>query len=98
MGNAVVVDSMIQDGLWDAFYDYHMGNAAETVADIYKVTRDAQDAYAARSHQRAAAATDAGYFQMKFYRSRSRRGRALRSSSIGTRPFDRKRRSRRSPN
>lgn len=63
MGNGQLVDSMIHDGLWCAFEHCHMGNAAETVADIYKVTRDAQDAYAARSHQRAAAATDAGYFR-----------------------------------
>jgi acetyl-CoA C-acetyltransferase len=63
MGNGQLVDSMIHDGLWCAFEHGHMGNAAETVADIYKVTRDAQDAYAARSHQRAAAATDAGYFR-----------------------------------
>ena len=60
MGNGQLVDSMIHDGLWCAFEHCHMGNAAETVSDIYKVTRDAQDAYAARSHQRAAAATDAG--------------------------------------
>jgi acetyl-CoA C-acetyltransferase len=63
MGNGELVDSMIQDGLWCAFEHSHMGNAAETVADIYKVTRDAQDVYAARSHQRAAAATDGGYFR-----------------------------------
>jgi acetyl-CoA C-acetyltransferase len=63
MGNGQLVDSMIHDGLWCAFEHSHMGNAAETVSDIYKVTRDAQDAYAARSHQRAAAATEAGYFR-----------------------------------
>ena len=63
MGNGQLVDSMIHDGLWCAFEHCHMGNAAETVSDIYKVTRDAQDAYAARSHQRAAAATEAGYFR-----------------------------------
>jgi acetyl-CoA C-acetyltransferase len=63
MGNGQLVDSMINDGLWCAFENCHMGNAAETVADLYKVTRDAQDGYAARSHQRAAAATDAGYFR-----------------------------------
>jgi acetyl-CoA C-acetyltransferase len=63
MGNGQLVDSMINDGLWCAFENCHMGNAAETVADIYKVSRDAQDRYAARSHQRAATATDAGYFR-----------------------------------
>jgi acetyl-CoA C-acetyltransferase len=63
MGNGQLVDSMINDGLWCAFENCHMGNAAETVADIYKVTRDVQDRYAARSHQRAATATDGGYFR-----------------------------------
>ncbi len=38
MGNATVVDSMIQDGLWDAFYDYHMGMTGENVAEKYNIT------------------------------------------------------------
>jgi acetyl-CoA C-acetyltransferase len=63
MGNGQLVDSMIQDGLWCAFEECHMGNAAETVADIYKVTRDAQDQYAVQSHKKAAAATAAGRFK-----------------------------------
>jgi acetyl-CoA C-acetyltransferase len=63
MGNGQLVDSMIQDGLWCAFDECHMGNAAETVADIYKVTRDAQDQYAVQSHKKAAAATAAGRFK-----------------------------------
>src|ERR1700687_5277425 len=50
MGNAEVVDSMIHDGLWCAFEQCHMGNAGETVADAYKVSREAQDTYAANSH------------------------------------------------
>jgi acetyl-CoA C-acetyltransferase len=62
MGNGEVVDSMIHDGLWCAFEQCHMGNAGETVAGIYKVSRQAQDAYAADSHRKAAAATEAGYF------------------------------------
>jgi acetyl-CoA C-acetyltransferase len=62
MGNGEVVDSMIHDGLWCAFEQCHMGNAGETVAEIYKVSREAQDAYAANSHRKAAAATEAGYF------------------------------------
>ena len=62
MGNGEIVDSMINDGLWCAFEQRHMGNAAETVAEIYKVTRGAQDEYAARSHRRASAATEAGDF------------------------------------
>jgi len=63
MGNGDVVDSMINDGLWCAFEQCHMGNAGEVVADQYHVDRTAQDDYAARSHQRAARATDAGEFK-----------------------------------
>jgi acetyl-CoA C-acetyltransferase len=62
LGNGEVVDSMINDGLWCAFENVHMGNAGETVAAMYRVTREAQDAYAARSHQKAAAATGGGDF------------------------------------
>ena len=60
MGNGEVVDSMINDGLWCAFEQCHMGNAGEVVAEHYHVGRAAQDEYAARSHQKAARATDAG--------------------------------------
>jgi acetyl-CoA C-acetyltransferase len=63
MGHGQVLDSMIHDGLWCAFEQCHMGNAAETVADSYRVSRAAQDEYAATSHRRAAAAADAGFFQ-----------------------------------
>jgi acetyl-CoA C-acetyltransferase len=62
MGNGEVVDSMIHDGLWCAFERCHMGHAGETVAEVYHVSREAQDAYAANSHRKAAAATEAGYF------------------------------------
>src|SRR5918999_1845902 len=63
MGNGTVVDSMIQDGLWCPFETWHMGNAGECVADTYKVTREQQDAFAAESHQKAAAAHAAGKFK-----------------------------------
>ncbi|HMD33803.1 MAG TPA: acetyl-CoA C-acetyltransferase [Vicinamibacterales bacterium] len=63
MGNGEVVDSMINDGLWCAFEQCHMGNAGEIVAEHYKVGREAQDDYAAKSHQKAARATDSGAFQ-----------------------------------
>ena len=56
MGNATVVDSMIQDGLWDAYYDYHMGLTGENVAEKYNITREEQDCYALNSHLKAAAA------------------------------------------
>src|SRR5579862_8381656 len=63
LGNSEVVDSMIQDGLWCAFEQCHMGNAGEVVAEHYHVGREPQDAFAAQSHQRAAAATEAGRFK-----------------------------------
>jgi len=62
MGNGEIVDSMINDGLWCSFEDWHMGNAGEVVAEQYCVPRAAQDAYAAESHQRAARATAEGAF------------------------------------
>jgi len=63
MGNAEIVDSMINDGLWCAFEQCHMGNSGEVVAEAYKVGRAAQDDYAARSHQKAARATAEGAFK-----------------------------------
>src|SRR5256885_773568 len=63
MGNAEVVDSMINDGLWCAFEQCHMGNAGEVVAEHYKIGRAAQDDYAAKSHHKAARATDSGAFR-----------------------------------
>jgi len=62
MGNAELVDSMINDGLWCSFEQCHMGNAGEVVASHYHVGRAAQDDYAARSHQKAARAADEGAF------------------------------------
>jgi len=62
MGDAKLVDSMIVDGLWDVYNQYHMGITAENVAKEYGITRDAQDALALASQQKAAAAQDAGRF------------------------------------
>jgi len=62
-GNSEVLDSMIADGLWCAFEQCHMGNAGEVVAEHYHVGRVAQDEFAARSHQKAARATDDGLFK-----------------------------------
>lgn len=62
MGHGSVIDLMIHDGLWCPFENWHMGNAGETVADIYRVTRDQQDEYSAGSHKKAAAAQAAGKF------------------------------------
>lgn len=63
MGDGKIIDSMIHDGLWDAFDNVHMGMTGEHVADVYKVTREEQDAYAVDSHRKAAAATKAGWFK-----------------------------------
>ena len=62
MGDGTLVDSMVHDGLTDAFEDIHMGETAERVADRYGVTREAMDAYAAESQRRAHTATEAGRF------------------------------------
>ncbi|MDO2448551.1 MULTISPECIES: acetyl-CoA C-acetyltransferase [Enterobacter] len=61
-GHAGLQDSMITDGLWDAFNDYHMGITAENVARQFGVSREEQDAFAARSQQKAASAAEAGRF------------------------------------
>tara|TARA_A100001391_G_scaffold145209_2_gene102804 strand:- start:6540 stop:7718 length:1179 start_codon:yes stop_codon:yes gene_type:complete len=63
MGHASLVDSMIQDGLWDAFNDYHMGITAENLAEKYGLTRDQQDEFAAASHRKAADAIESGRFK-----------------------------------
>jgi len=63
LGNGTLVDSVIHDGLWCAFEDYHMGCTGEVVADRYRVSRHEQDEYALRSHQKAAAAIKSGRFK-----------------------------------
>jgi acetyl-CoA C-acetyltransferase len=63
MGNGALVDSMIYDGLWEVYRGFHMGVAAEMIAAKYAISREEQDAFAAESHRRAAAATAAGFFR-----------------------------------
>ena len=63
MGNYSMVDAMVNDGLWDAFNNYHMGTTAENVAEQYGVTREMQDELALRSQTRAAEAVAAGKFK-----------------------------------
>jgi acetyl-CoA C-acetyltransferase len=63
MGDWKMVDSMIVDGLWDVYNQYHMGITAENVAKKYGISRDMQDAFALASQQKAAAAQDAGKFK-----------------------------------
>ncbi len=63
LGNGTLVDSMIHDGLWDAYENFHMGNTGEVVADKYRVPRERQDDFALNSHRKAAAAQRAGKFR-----------------------------------
>jgi acetyl-CoA C-acetyltransferase len=63
MGNGELIDSMIYDGLWCAFHDFHMGMTGEIVAEKCNITREMQDEYAFKSHQKAIAAIDAGRFK-----------------------------------
>ncbi|MDN3517095.1 acetyl-CoA C-acetyltransferase [Aquisalimonas lutea] len=63
MGDWKLDDTMIRDGLWDAFNQYHMGTTAENLADKYGISREEQDAFAAQSQQRAVAAMEAGRFR-----------------------------------
>jgi acetyl-CoA C-acetyltransferase len=63
MGDYKMIDSMIKDGLMDAFYGYHMGNTAENVARQWQITREAQDAFAVASQNKAEAAQKAGKFK-----------------------------------
>jgi len=62
LGDQKLVDSMVHDGLWDVYNDYHMGMTAENVAEKHGITREQQDEYALGSHRKAAAAWKAGYF------------------------------------
>jgi acetyl-CoA C-acetyltransferase len=63
LGNNTVVDSMVHDGLWDKYNDYHMGITGENVAEKFGITREEQDAYAVNSHKKAVAAIKAGRFK-----------------------------------
>ncbi len=63
MGSAEMLDSMLRDGLWDAFHGYHMGNTAENIAQRWQITRDEQDTFALASQQKAGAAQAAGKFK-----------------------------------
>ncbi|QXH52345.1 acetyl-CoA C-acetyltransferase [Pseudomonas fakonensis] len=63
MGHGQMLDSMITDGLWDAFNDYHMGITAENLVAKYQLTREQQDAFAAASQQKAVTAIEAGRFK-----------------------------------
>jgi len=63
LGNGQIIDSMINDGLWDKYNDFHMGLTAELVAEKYKISRQEQDAFALASHQKAVRATKSCFFE-----------------------------------
>ncbi|HEX5327759.1 MAG TPA: acetyl-CoA C-acetyltransferase [Acetobacteraceae bacterium] len=63
MGGVEFIDTMLKDGLWDAFHGYHMGDTAENVARAYQITREEQDAFALGSQQKASAAQKSGRFK-----------------------------------
>src|SRR5579871_2049164 len=63
LGNAQIVDSMVNDGLWDIYNNYHMGNTGENVAEKYKITREEQDEFAMNSHRKAVSAIKECRFQ-----------------------------------
>lgn len=63
MGHETIIDSMLQDGLWDVFNDYHMGITAENLAEKFNITREMQDTFAAKSQQKAEAAINEGKFK-----------------------------------
>lgn len=63
LGNGVLVDSMVNDGLWDKYNDYHMGVTGENVSEKYKISRDEQDEFAVNSHRKAIAAIKSGRFK-----------------------------------
>lgn len=63
MGNGELIDTMIKDGLWDAFNGYHMGTTAENVAEKFQLTREMQDEFAASSQNKAEAAMSEGRFK-----------------------------------
>ena len=63
MGNTKMVDTMVNDGLWDAYNNYHMGTTAENICDIWGITREELDAFAASSQQKTEAAQKAGKFE-----------------------------------
>ena len=63
MGNTNMIDTMVNDGLWDAYNNYHMGTTAENICDIWGITREELDAFAANSQQKTEAAQAAGKFE-----------------------------------
>lgn len=67
LGHGQILDSMISDGLWDAYEDFHMGQTAELVAEKYKISRQEQDEFALASHQKAVRATKSCFFESQIH-------------------------------
>jgi acetyl-CoA C-acetyltransferase len=67
LGNGELIDAVVRDGLWDVYNDFHMGITGEKVAEKYGVSRGEMDAYAAESHRKASAATEAGKFRREIF-------------------------------
>ena len=97
IGHGKVLDSMITDGLWDAYEDFHMGMTGELVAEKYGITRQRQDAYAVESHRRAIDAIKNGRFRTRLCPSPSSRRKAIPFSLRPTNPRARTLRWKRSP-
>ncbi len=81
MGDLKLVDTMLKDGLMDAFHGYHMGNTAENVAAKWQITREDQDRFAAASQNKAEAAQKEGRFKSEIVPVTSRVARATRWST-----------------
>jgi len=88
LGDLTFVDTMLRDGLWDAFHGYHMGNTAENVAEKWQITREEQDAFAAGSQKKAGAAMAAGRFRDEIVpvTIRTRKGKAVVDTDEHPRP------------
>lgn len=88
MGNISFIDTMVRDGLWDAFNNYHMGITGENVAEKFGISREQQDRFALVSQTRAAAAQTAGKFAAEItpFTVRTRRGETVVDSDEGIRP------------
>ena len=98
LGNQEILDSMITDGLWDAYEDFHMGMTGELVAEKYDISRQEQDQYAVDSHRKAIRAIKSCFFGEQILPDRSSAEKGRRRSS--SRPMNRRakiRRSKRSP-
>jgi acetyl-CoA C-acetyltransferase len=77
LGNSQLLDSLVHDGLWDAFNDYHMGVTAENLAREYGISRELQDAYALLAAKSARDSIDSGRFATRLPVSTQRTGRAF---------------------